>query len=330
MGKLAISTGGREVEAQIWADADPQGMIKVPNLRDGHWVEEAREIVSSVPRELVGQAMGLPWYRSASSLVRGEWSEPAAALVALRSYQCRQEAASWTIRRGGKVEHFAVGFVTESAPFVFALETARMMDQGGSVSIQVRQKGRGGLEGSARLDYRIVQTTDLEGRPVVSDYQQTAAETLGFQPFAGGVPQPVEAAGAYAEQDFGSIGSPDTPLPFGGGDISQTAIRTAASWGYRCRPMDWDHRAQYCWTGDGDAPIVIFVTDGMPHEIGIEWGGAYRRLQTTAAGFAVDRLPQNTVFTPVIDGQRAGRFMTGSHGFWVPCTRGPEGWYVKD
>ncbi len=330
MGKLAIATGGREVDAQIWADADPQGMIKVPNLRDGHWVNEAREIVSSIPRELTGHAMGLPWYRAAASLSRGEWSESAAALVALRSYQCRQEAARQTILRGGKVEHFAVGFVTESAPFVFALETTRMMDQGGSVSIQVRQKGRGGLEGSARLDYRVVQTTDLEGRPVVSEYQQTAAETLGFQPFAGGVPQAIEASGGCAEQDYGSVGSPDTSFQFGDRNVSQAAIRTAANWGYRCRPMDWDRKAQYRWTGDGDAPVIIFVTDGAPHTIEIEWGGARRQLQTTAAGFAVDRLPQGTVFVPVIDGERAGRFMAGGLGFWVPCTKGPEGWYVKN
>jgi hypothetical protein len=200
-------------------------------------------------------------------------------------------------------------FRTNTSPFMFVVDSTLLACGPHSVDIYLLQDGGDGKGASAIIPFRIVQPVDENGQPVLGEYQRKR----------------LEASRAVAPPMLG-----DALSPFAGADdFCQVAVRAAASWGYRCRPMDWDRKAQYRWTGDGDAPVIIFTTDGAPHTIEIEWGGARCRPAQTMAGFAADWLPRNTVFSPVIDGQRAGRFMATGNGFWVPCTLGPEGWYVK-
>lgn len=199
-------------------------------------------------------------------------------------------------------------FRTNTSPFMFVVDSPLLACGPHSVDIYLLQDGGDGKGASAIIPFRIVQPVDENGQPVLGEYQRKR----------------LEGSRAVAPPMLGDSAFSDYVC-----DISQTALRVAASWGYQCRPMDWDRKAQYRWANNGDAPVVIFTTDGVSHEIEIEWGGARRRPAQTMGGFAADCLPRGTVFTPVIDGQRAGRFMAGGLGFWVPCTKGPEGWYVK-
>jgi hypothetical protein len=221
------------------------------------------------------------------------------------------------------------GFQTNTAPYVFVVDTSLMLCTAHSVDIFVRQAGRGGLGASTLLPFRVVQLSDEDGRPVESEYQQPLRTTY---------PQ---AAPTRCEATF----APSYPISSGTDACPQSweqyIIGAARRFGYGIQPADLLVYNQFGWTGAGTAPFVFFAVDGFGQLVrpdSFELRVNTRRVrydESPADGLLiVCDLPAGAEVTPYMDGRpvRAwGRDLTintGQYGHWVPAVRRGNQWTV--
>lgn len=220
------------------------------------------------------------------------------------------------------------GFQTNTAPYVFVVDTSLMLSTAHSVDIFVRQAGRGGLGASTLLPFRVVQLSDEEGRPVESEYQQPLRA----------YPQAVSTRSAATFAPSYPISSVTDACPQ---SWEQYIIGAARQFGYGIDPADLLEYNQFGWAGAGTAPFIFFCVDESGQLVRsdsfeLEVNGRRMRYDESPQDglLIVCDLPANAQITPYMDGRPVlarGRDLTincNQYGHWVPAVRRGNQWTV--
>lgn len=218
-------------------------------------------------------------------------------------------------------------FRTNTSPFMFVVDSALLACGPHSVDIYLLQDGGDGKGASAIIPFRVVQSVDGNGQPVLGEYQQKRLEAS-------------RTVAPPMLEDCGEFSFPVSAQVRGQG-WEQYAIAAAHSFGYAIRPNELLNYAQYSWAGLGPAPFVFFAVDengqlACPDSFELRVNTRRVRYEESPADglLIVNDLPPNAEVTPYMDGRpvRAwARDLTincNGYGHWVPAVRRGNQWTV--